>query len=167
VERIGLRGAQRKSLVGMNGVNRLYNLQAQDFLYENPANNVAFLDNHDMSRFFSVVGEDLEKFKSGMTLLLTTKKIPQIYYGTEILMKNFSNPDGLVRSDMKGGWKEDKTDQFSKNGRTAKENEAFDFIKKLANFRKNSSALSEGKMMQFYPKEGVYAYARYSPTQRV
>ncbi|WP_392437816.1 glycoside hydrolase family 13 protein [Cruoricaptor ignavus] len=150
-----------------DGVNRLYNLTAQDFLYQNPEKNVIFLDNHDMSRFFSVVGEDFEKFKSGIILLLTSNKIPQLYYGTEILMKNFSNPDGLVRSDMKGGWMEDKVDQFSKSGRTAQENLAFDFIKKLANFRKNSPALTEGKMVQFFPQHGVYAYSRSAASQKI
>ncbi|RQP14762.1 MAG: alpha-amylase [Chryseobacterium sp.] len=150
-----------------DGVNRLYNALAQDYLYEHPENNVLFLDNHDMSRFFSMVGEDLTKFKSGITLLFTLKKVPQMYYGTEILMKNFSDPDGLVRSDMPGGWKADKVDKFTAAGRTAQENEAFDFIKTLANFRKNSSALTAGKMMQFFPKDGLYVYFRYDGEQTI
>jgi len=56
--------------------------------------NVVFLDNHDISRFYSVVGEDFDKYKSGIAWL-PPPGIPQLYIGTEILMKNFANPDGF------------------------------------------------------------------------
>ncbi|WP_449435237.1 cyclomaltodextrinase C-terminal domain-containing protein [Pedobacter steynii] len=77
-------------------------------------------------------------------------------------MKNFSNPDGLVRSDFPGGWEGDKIDKFTKNGRTPQENEAWDHISILANYRKESTALQTGKLMQFVPEDGVYAYFRYT-----
>ena len=149
------------------GVNRIYSILANDFVYQDPARNVTFLDNHDMSRFYSVVGEDFDKFKSGLAMLFTTRGIPQIYYGTEILMKNFSNPDGLVREDFKGGWKEDKTNKFLSTGRTAKENEAFNYVKKLANYRKNNPVLQTGKLMQYVPENGVYVYFRYNAEKTV
>jgi len=89
-----------------------------------------------------------------------------MYYGTEILMKNFSAPDGLVRSDFPGGWQGDKKDKFIADGRTNKENEAFNFVKTLANYRKNSAALQAGKLMQFVPEDDVYVYFRYNPSPK-
>ena len=146
-----------------DGVFRLYTTIAQDFLYQNADRNVIFLDNHDMSRFYSMVNEDLNKYKSGMALLLTLRGIPQVYYGTEILMKNYSNPDGLVRSDFPGGWAGDKSDKFTAAGRTPQENEAWNYFRTLANYRKNSPALQSGKMMQYVPENGLYTYFRYLP----
>ena len=146
-----------------DGVFRLYTTVAQDFLYQNADRNVIFLDNHDMSRFYSMVNEDLNKYKSGMALLLTLRGIPQVYYGTEILMKNYSNPDGLVRSDFPGGWTGDKSDKFTAAGRTPQENEAWNYFRTLANYRKSSPALQNGKMMQYVPENGLYTYFRYLP----
>ncbi|WP_316808440.1 glycoside hydrolase family 13 protein [Pedobacter agri] len=148
----------------VDGINRIYAILSHDFLYKNPNTNCIFLDNHDMSRFYSMVGEDFDKYKMGMALLLTMRGIPQMYYGTEILMKNFSNPDGLVRSDFPGGWDGDKKDKFIADGRTNKENEAFNFVKTLANYRKNSPALQSGKLMQFVPEDDIYVYFRYNKT---
>jgi glycosidase len=149
------------------GVNRLYSVLANDFVYKNPLENVIFLDNHDMSRFYSMVGEDLQKFKSGIALLLTTRGIPQVYYGTEILMKNFSNPDGLVREDFKGGWEGDNENKFIAAGRKNDENEAFGFFKKLANYRKNNEVLQTGKLMQYVPENGIYVYFRYNKEKTI
>ncbi len=150
------------------GVNRLYQVLAQDLLYKNPMRNCIFLDNHDLDRFYSVVGEDLAKFKMGMALLLTMRGIPQIYYGDEILMKNFKNPsDAEVRRDFPGGWPGDPVNKFEAAGRTAQENEAFNYIKTFASFRKNSSAIKTGKLMQYLPQSGVYVYFRYDDKQTV
>jgi glycosidase len=149
------------------GVNRLYSTLANDFVYKDPLRNVVFLDNHDMSRFYSMVGEDILKYKLGLTLLLTTRGIPQIYYGTEVLRKNFSNPDGLVREDFKGGWEGDKQNHFVEEGRSEKENEAFNFFRKLANYRKSSAALQTGSLMQYVPEEGFYVYFRYNKEKTV
>ena len=150
-----------------DGVSRLYNTFSNDFVYEDATRNVVFLDNHDLSRFYSVIGEDFRKYKSGIAWLLTTRGIPQFYYGTEILMKNFSNPDGLVRSDFPGGWSSDKVNKFIASGREAKENEAFNYVKTLANYRKNNDVLHNGKMMQFIPEDGIYVYFRYNDKKTV
>ncbi|MEB0250174.1 alpha-amylase family glycosyl hydrolase, partial [Mucilaginibacter sp. 5B2] len=115
-----------------DGVYRLYNIVAQDFMYQDATRNTIFLDNHDMSRFFSVVNEDITKFKSGMALLLTMRGVPQIYYGDEILMKGYSNPDGLVREDFSGGFEGDKKDKFTAEGRDSSENDAFNYVRTLA-----------------------------------
>ncbi|HEX3384031.1 MAG TPA: cyclomaltodextrinase C-terminal domain-containing protein, partial [Mucilaginibacter sp.] len=150
-----------------DGVNRLYSVMAQDFLYKDATKNTIFLDNHDMSRILSVVGEDITKFKSAFAMLMTMRGVPQMYYGDEILMKNFSNPDGLVREDFPGGWAGDKDNKFVASGRTDKENDAFNYIRALANYRKNTSALQTGKMMQYIPEEGVYVYFRYDKQKTV
>jgi glycosidase len=149
------------------GVNRLYLTATNDFVYSNPAKNVIFLDNHDLSRFFSMVGEDVAKQKMGIAWLLTFRGIPQLYYGTEILMKNFSNPDGLVRLDFPGGWPGDASNKFEPAGRTSTENDVFNYLKTLANFRKTSSALKTGKLMQYVPEDGVYVYFRYNAQQTI
>jgi glycosidase len=150
------------------GVNRLYQALAQDLLYKNPMRNCIFLSNHDLDRIYSVVGEDLRKFKMGMALLLTQRGIPQLYYGDEILMKNFKNPsDAEVRKDFPGGWPGDAVNKFEAAGRTAQENEVFNYIRTFARFRKNSSALKTGKLMQFLPQDGVYVYFRYDNNQTV
>jgi glycosidase len=125
------------------------------------------LDNHDMTRFYSVVNEDFDKYKAGMAMLLTMRGIPQMYYGDEILMAGIDNPDGLVRSDFPGGWKGDKENKFTEAGRTSKENEAFNYVRTLANYRKNTPALQTGKLMQFIPENGVYVYFRYDAAKTV
>ncbi len=103
-----------------------------------------------------------------MDLLLTERGIPQLYYGTEILMKNFKNPsDAQVREDFPGGWNGDAVNKFTATGRTEKENEAYTFVKTLAVFRKNSSALSVGKTLQYIPKDDIYVFFRYTAKQRV
>jgi len=150
-----------------DGVNRLYNVLAQDFMYQDATRNTIFVDNHDMSRFLSIVGEDVTKFKSGMAMLLTLRGVPQLYYGDEILMKNFSNPDGKVRMDFPGGWPGDKHNKFTAAGRSKEENEVFNYIRTLARFRKGSSALQTGKLMQYIPQSGIYVYFRYDAKQSV
>ena len=143
------------------GFNRLYSTLAEDLIYENPSLNMTFLDNHDENRFFSIVNEDVQKFKLGIGFLLTTRGTPQLYYGTEILMKNFKNPsDAEVRRDFPGGWSNDPQNKFKASDRTSQENEAFDFVKKLAQYRKNTPALQTGKLVQYLPQQGIYVYFR-------
>jgi glycosidase len=104
----------------------------------------------------------------GMTWLLTLRGIPSLYYGTEILMKNFKDPsDAEVRRDFPGGFAGDKENKFTAAGRNARENDAFNFVKKLANYRKNTPALHSGKLMQFVPQDGVYVYFRYDQNKTI
>ncbi len=101
------------------GIMKLYNTLVQDILYQEPMRNAIFLDNHDQNRFFSVVGEDMNKYMMGITLLLTHRGIPNMYYGTEVLMKNFMNPsDAEVRKDFPGGFRGDSVNKFETSGRT-------------------------------------------------
>ncbi|TGE20740.1 alpha-amylase [Hymenobacter aquaticus] len=154
--------AIQDALKEKGNVTKLYDALQGDWLYEDATRNVVFMDNHDMSRVYSVIGESLPRLKMGFAWLLTTRGIPQIYYGTEILMKNFSAPDGLVRADFPGGWKEDKTNKFTAAGRTEPENEAFNYVSKLGTYRKAHPVLQTGKLMQFIPQDGIYTYFRYN-----
>lgn len=150
------------------GVSRLYTTLAQDFVYKDPMRQVIFLDNHDLARFYSVVNEDTAKYKLAFAWLLTGRGIPQMYYGSEVLMKGTTWPnDGYVRLDFPGGWPGDPENKFIAAGRTEKEAAVFDYIKALANFRKRSSAITQGKLLQFAPYDGVYIYFRYDDRQTV
>jgi len=149
------------------GAARIYYTLAQDFLYKDATKNVVFLDNHDLSRFTSMVDGNMEKFKSGIAFLLTTRGVPSIFYGTEILMKAWSNPDAKVRIDFPGGWPNDSLNKFKSQGRNSNENEAFDYIKNLANYRKSCKAITEGKLIQFVPENGIYVYFRSFENQKV
>ena len=150
------------------GVNRVYSTLAQDVAYKDPMRNCIFFDNHDLDRFYSVVGEDIDKYRMGMNWLLTLRGIPQLYYGTEILMKNFKNPsDAEVRRDFPGGWAGDSVNKFAASGRTAREQEAWQHLSTLAQFRKASPAITKGRLMQYLPENGLYTYFRYHPQQTV
>ena len=150
------------------GVSKLYQILAQDVVYADPMKMVTSLDNHDMDRYFSVIGEDYNKYKMGITWLLTTRGIPSWYYGTEIMMKNFKSPtDAEVRRNFPGGFPGDKENAFTKEGRSSKENEAFDFVKTLANYRKATPALHSGKLVQYVPEGGVYVYFRFNDEKTV
>ncbi|PKB16222.1 alpha-amylase family glycosyl hydrolase [Flavobacterium sp. 5] len=149
------------------GVNRLYYTLSSDFLSKNSMQKVLLLDNHDEPRFFSVVGENVEKQKIGFQWLLTCRGVPQLYYGSEVLVKGFKAPDGLVRADFPGGWKEDTKNAFTGKGMTDDEKSTQELVRKLANFRKNASALKTGKMMQYIPVDGLYVYFRYDENQTI
>lgn len=140
-------------------VRSLYDVLSKDFLYAQPDANKIFADNHDMDRFFHTIGEDVGRFKNAMTFLLTTRGIPQLYYGTEILMSKFGE-HGVLREDFPGGWEEDLRDAFSPEGRTTPENEAFDHLKKLLNWRKTSAAVTEGGLRHYAPYDNIYVYSR-------
>jgi len=163
----GIQAAVNEKFGWTEGVNKLYQTLSNDILYKDPMRNVIFLDNHDLSRFYSVVGEDINKIKVAFTWLLTCRGIPQLYYGGEILMKGITNPDGWVRLDFPGGWPGDKVNKFTAEGRTDEENEVFNLIRTLANYRKKSSALTTGKFMHYLPVAGVYVYFRYDDKQTV
>lgn len=150
------------------GVQRWYQILAQDILYEDAFRNVVFLDNHDQNRFYSMIGEDLRKYKMGIAFLLTTRGIPQLYYGTEILMKNFKNPsDAEVRQDFPGGFPGDAANKFTEAGRSDTENEAFRYVRTLARYRRETPALQTGKLMQFVPQDGIYVYFRYDGAKTI
>jgi len=164
----GITDAMNKDFGWTDGVNNLYTTLAQDFVYKDPTRQVIFLDNHDMARFYSVVNEDAKKYKSALGWLLTSRGIPQIYYGDELATTGTTSPnDGYVRLDFPGGWPGDKTNKFSIAGRTQRDQEIFQYLATLANYRKGSSALTTGKFMQYVPQDAVYVYFRYNNEQTV
>ena len=145
------------------GLYRLYDYHTQDLVYANPMNLLIFLDNHDTSRFCKNEedAKNIARYKQAITYLLTTRGIPQIYYGTEILMAaDKSEGDGCLRRDFPGGWKGDKVNCFTAEGRTDLQNEAFDYTRKLLNFRKGNEAICKGTMKHFSICKGVYVYER-------
>lgn len=150
------------------GLRELYESLASDFLYGDPYNLVVFADNHDMSRISSQLGEDFALFKMAMAFVLTTRGIPQVFYGTEIFMTNPGTDDhGIIRSDMPGGWEDDESSAFSRSKLTTQQIEAMQFMRTLLNWRKNSSAITHGQLNQYAPENGTYVYFRTSDTQTV
>lgn len=164
----GIQDALTRDFGWTDGVNKLYTILAQDYLYKDPTRNVLFLDNHDVARFFSVLNEDVTKYKTALSWLFTCRGIPQLYYSSELATAGTTWPnDGHVRLDFPGGWPGDPVNKFTKEGRTEKDNEIWNHVRSLAQFRKNSSALTTGKMMQYVPVDGVYAYFRYDARQTI
>ncbi|MEX0720933.1 MAG: glycoside hydrolase family 13 protein [Balneolaceae bacterium] len=151
------------------GISKLYYVLSQDFLYADPMQNVIFLDNHDMSRFYEQVGKNEKHFKMAYAYLMTTRGIPQVYYGTELMMghENRGGDDEAWRQTMPGGWPDDDRDVFTKEGRTDKENEIMEYISKLTEWRKNAVAIHEGKLIHFIPQDNVYVYFRTHEEQTV
>lgn len=142
------------------GMRRLYTLLSQDFIYPDANRNMTFLDNHDLTRFYLLVGKDIQKFKMGLAFLLTTRGIPQLYYGTELLMDGDGGHHPNIRKDFPGGWKEDVVNAFTKEGRSVEQNDAFDYMKALLTWRKGEPAVHTGKLIHYIPEDNVYVYFR-------
>ncbi len=150
------------------GFSQLYLTLSNDFVYKDASKMVSFLNNHDTDRALSQLGDDVSSYKMAVGWLLTTRGIPQLYYGEEILMKGRTSPkDGWVRLDFPGGWKGDKKNAFTQEGLTGEEKAVQAYVKKLGNFRKNSTAVTTGKLMQFIPTNNSYVYFRYDNQQTV
>ena len=145
------------------GMARIYEYLGQDIVFENPHELLIFLDNHDTSRFYRTVEQtsNLDRLKQAIVFLLTTRGIPQIYYGTEILMAaDKGEGDGYLRRNFPGGWAGDSTNAFTASGRTSQQNEAYDYIQKILKWRKGNKAISNGTLKHFAPMNGVYVYER-------
>ena len=142
------------------GLNRIYNSLCYDYLYENPSSVMAFIENHDTDRFLEN-GKDTLALKQALALLLTINRIPQLYYGTEVLMNGTKEvTDGNVRCDFPGGFVGDKHNAFTAEGRTKAENSMFNWLSKLLKWRRNNMVITKGKQIQFIPYKGVYVIAR-------
>lgn len=144
-----------------NGLNVIYDHLALDYLYPDPMNVLRFLDNHDTERFILTEPEKLDSWKQALTILLTIPGIPQLYYGTELLMHgDRKGGDGNVRKDVPGGFPGDKENVFSAQGRSEKQNDAFNFISTVNKWRKESRAIASPGMKHFMPTNGIYLYQR-------
>ena len=142
------------------GYNRIYNSFVYDYLYENPSSVMAFIDNHDTNRFLENTQDSL-MLKQALALLLTVNRIPQLYYGTEIMMNGTKEvTDGYVRKDFPGGFPGDDHNAFTKEGRTKAENNMFNWVSRLLHWRQDNPLITNGKMTQFIPHNGIYVVAR-------
>ena len=143
-----------------NGFNRIYNSLCYDYLYPNPSSVLAFIENHDTDRFLGNT-KDSTMLKQALALLLTINRIPQLYYGTEVLMNGTKEvTDGNVRKDFPGGFSGDQHNCFTAEGRTKAENEMFNWLSSLLHWRQGNEVISKGTQTQFIPYNGVYVIAR-------
>lgn len=161
-----LQGALRKALLEKEtwgtGLQKIYTTIATDYIYGDPYNLVVIADNHDMSRIFTQLNHDEDLMKMAMVYLLTTRGIPQVFYGTEILMTNKGTEEhGIIRSDFPGGWHGDSVNAITQKGLNKQQREFQSWFKRLANWRKNSIAVTQGKLTHYAPADGVYVYFRH------
>ncbi len=142
------------------GLNRLYNSFVYDYLYPNPSSVMAFIENHDTDRFLGE-GHDTLALKQALALLLTVNRIPQLYYGTEVLMNGTKAvTDGNVRKDFPGGFPGDSRNAFTREGRTQAQQQMFQWLSRLLHWRQNNPVITQGTMKQFIPYKGIYVIAR-------
>lgn len=151
------------------GLIEIYEALANDFTYADPKRLMAFLDNHDMDRAFTQYREDPSLLKMALATLLSLPRVPQLYYGTEILMDNTAKPHdhGLIRTDFPGGWKEDPINAFKNFGLSKDQTSLKSFLRILLNHRKESPAVLEGKIVHFAPFDGVYVLFRLHPQENL
>lgn len=150
------------------GLRKIYNSLASDFLYGDPYNLVVFGDNHDMNRIMPQLQNNEALFMMALKFLITTRGIPQIFYGTELGMTDNGGGDhGILRADFPGGWDDDLVNAFTGQGLSAKQRRIQQSLRYLLNWRKQSSAITAGKLTQYAPQQGVYVYFRHSETQTV
>ncbi len=144
------------------GFNTLYEGLANDFYYHDPKSIMIFGDNHDMDRLYTQLDEDAVLTKMALAYILTVPRIPQLYYGTEILMENSAKPGdhGLIRTDFPGGWKGDKVNAFNGQGLSDEQKDMQQTLKKLLNFRKGNQVLHQGETRHFAPEDAVYTLFR-------
>jgi glycosidase len=163
-----INAAMNESSGWTSGIIQLFYYLSKDWLYSDPSQNVIFLDNHDTERFFTTVGENKDKFKMAYAYLMTTRGIPQVYYGTELMFANAPvEGDGRKRPDMPGGWPGDERSIFDKSQRTDQENEIYDYVAKLTNWRKTATAIHNGETIHFIPEDNVYVFFRFNDEQKV
>jgi neopullulanase len=150
------------------GMSRIYMTLSKDFLYFKPWQNVIFLDNHDVTRITSVFQKDFEKWKMAMGILLTTRGVPLIYYGTEIMMEgDKSKGDAALREDFPGGWHGDSVNVFNGQNLNKIQSEAMEYTKKLIEIRQSSDALKNGNLTHYIPSKGIYVYFRYTDSEKI
>ncbi len=150
------------------GLIKIYEMLANDMLYPDPDNLVIFPDNHDMARFYMQLNMDVDLYKLGITFFLTTRGIPQIFYGSEILMTHTEGNDhGNIRKDFPGGWEGDKISGFTGTGLKRDQADMQNFFWKILNWRKDKEVIHSGKLMHFAPENGVYVYFRYNDSEKV
>ncbi|MDY4520422.1 MAG: glycoside hydrolase family 13 protein [Bacteroidales bacterium] len=142
-----------------DGANRIYDSFANDYIYPDPTNIMIFGENHDTGRLLTSLRHDNTALKLATALLATARGIPQLYYGTEVLMKgNGGEGHANIRRDFPGGWEGDKVNLFT--SRTGAEADMYDYTARLFQFRQKSQALRRGQMTHYLPQGNVYVFFR-------
>jgi glycosidase len=150
------------------GLRRIYRVLAADSIYPDPYYLVTFHDNHDMSRTLTALGgrEDLNRM--ALAFVLTARGIPQVFYGTEILMSNPGTENhGVIRSDFPGGWAGDRKNAFTGQGLSDAESGMQDYVRRLLLWRRGAAALHGGRFTHYVPTDGLYVYFRHNDAQTV
>lgn len=164
--------AMRTALSGKGPANTFYDVYetlSLDYLYPDPNQLVLFEGNHDLSRIYSVVGEDFGRYKMDLVFVMTMPRIPHFYTGDEILMTSTTGErdDSSYRQDFPGGWPGDKVNAFTGAGLTPRQREAQQFVRKLVNWRKTQPLIHRGKLMHFGAEDKTYVYFRYDERNRI
>ena len=170
-----LQEALVKSLTGkedaayLSPFTKLYEALANDFVYPDPANILVFGDNHDMNRLFEQLNRDVDLMQMALAYLFTIRGIPQVFYGTEVLMDHpgHNKVDGLIRSDFPGGWAGDTVNAFTGAGLSAKQKQVQSYVKQLLNWRKNNEVIANGQLLHFAPFDGLYVYFRFNKERTI
>ncbi|HZV70527.1 MAG TPA: glycoside hydrolase family 13 protein [Saprospiraceae bacterium] len=167
-----MQNALRDALISTDGGDGgwaiLYEVLAQDFQYADPQNLVVFAGNHDISRIYALLHEDIPNLKMALAFILTVRGIPQLFYGDEILMNSpVDRDDGLTRADFPGGWKGDIVNGFTGEGLTSQQTEMKEFVRRILRWRKGSTAIQHGNTIQYVPEQGVYVFFRFDENETV
>jgi glycosidase len=150
------------------GLRRIYKVLAQDSVFPDPYNLVTFHDNHDMSRMLTALGERQDLNRMALVFLLTTRGIPQIFYGTEVLMSNKGTEDhGVIRSDFPGGWPGDAKNAFTGQGLSDDERAMQEYTRKLLQWRRTAPAIRDGRLTHYVPTDNLYVYFRHAAAQNI
>ncbi len=157
--------AMLKAFGEENNIYKIYETLAEDFVYGDAYNNKIFNGNHDVGRLFTLLNNDIDKLKLSMAFILTTRGIPQLYYGDELVFEG-DKPDGQLRKDFPGGWKSDKRNAFTEKGRTTQENSMHKYVSTILNWRKNATEIHSGKLTHFQPIDNIYVYFRHKNEEK-
>lgn len=151
------------------GLVKLYENLANDFVYADPKNILIMADNHDMDRIYTQLNNRLDLTQMALTYLLTTRGIPQVFYGTEVLLQNTGHHkvDGLIRADMPGGWPGDTANAFTGKHLSADQRAMQTYTRQLLNWRKVNPVIANGNTRHFAPFDGLYVYFRYTTDKMV
>lgn len=150
------------------GLRRIYRVVATDHVYPDPYNLVTFHDNHDMSRTLTALDGRQDLNRMALAMLLTMRGIPQLFYGTEVLMQNPDTDDhGIIRSDFPGGWPGDARSAFTGAGLADDERRMQDELRRLLQWRRTATAIHRGRFTHYVPLDGTYVYFRHDDAQRV
>jgi glycosidase len=146
------------------GMARLYETLANDFIYQNPRQLMVFGDNHDMDRIFTQLNEDTLLMLMAINYLCVVRGVPQWYYGTEILASSSHarGHHGYIRSDFPGGWKGDVVDACSGAGLSPEQKRVQSHMGSMLRWRARQSAIHYGGTLHFAPDDELYVMARTS-----